>query len=227
MDLTTATAYQDEDGNVFEVCAQTDEGEDENDVPTGNYAVAKNHFAWMNGMECVGPIDSLDVVQAWLDAYAAKAGWFAVTGEAEPAEYCSRCGGLGQIESAPGEVADCSVCDGSGNAPGKTTLEPSETPEAPETATEPVQTLKLESRRYRRPGGDILLVAQGIGRPDGDESQWGTFTQKPNGSLHRITSKNLPMVADRDEAQSNLNQWAQGQGLSVVEDMPEQGAAPC
>lgn len=45
---------------------------------------------------------------------------------------------------------------------------------------------------------------------------WGTFWRSDNKSLHRIVTPAMPNVATREEAQENLDQWANKKGYSLI-----------
>jgi hypothetical protein len=42
---------------------------------------------------------------------------------------------------------------------------------------------------------------------------WGVFWRKPNGSLKRVVSHDLPMVTAYRIAQNRLDEWAAKKGL--------------
>ncbi|WP_114679319.1 helix-turn-helix domain-containing protein, partial [Desulfotruncus alcoholivorax] len=58
--------------------------------------------------------------------------------------------------------------------------------------------------------GREIFVSRGLG------SEYGTFWRSSTGGLHRIKSPAMPMVESREEAQSNLDQWAAKKGLQAV-----------
>ena len=57
--------------------------------------------------------------------------------------------------------------------------------------------------------GCAVLVSDGISRGE----SFGTFKIKASGSLKRVISKDMPMVSTREEAQKNLDRWAEKNGL--------------
>jgi hypothetical protein len=46
---------------------------------------------------------------------------------------------------------------------------------------------------------------------------WFTGYRKPSGALKRVCSPSLPVRKNHDEAQADLNQWAQKKGLPEAE----------
>lgn len=72
--------------------------------------------------------------------------------------------------------------------------------------------VELETRRYLDENGREIFVSAGIG---GEE--YGTFWRSHTGGLHRVKSPAMPMVSSRNEAQKNLDAWAEGKGLQQVE----------
>ncbi|WP_034631182.1 helix-turn-helix domain-containing protein [Desulfotruncus alcoholivorax] len=58
--------------------------------------------------------------------------------------------------------------------------------------------------------GREIFISKGLG------NEYGTFWRSPDGGLHRVKSPAMPMVESREEAQSNLNQWAAKKGLQAV-----------
>lgn len=64
--------------------------------------------------------------------------------------------------------------------------------------------------------GREVFVSKGLWGKDG-QTQYGTFWRSPSGGLHRVKSPAMPMVATREEAQANLDAWAEKKGLQLVE----------
>jgi hypothetical protein len=105
------------------------------------------------------------------------------------------------------------VVGGSGEvAPASST--PSAEPAEEQTAEQATKEDPLPANRYRQEDGTTLFVDDGIG----NGREWGTFYEKANGSLKRVVSKAMPMVPDRNEAQRNLDKWAQSHGLPLAAD---------
>lgn len=67
------------------------------------------------------------------------------------------------------------------------------------------------SKRYLDKKGRVIFVAQGLG------DKFGTFWQSHAGGLHRVKSPAMPMVTTREEAQANLDAYAQARGLEMVD----------
>lgn len=67
-------------------------------------------------------------------------------------------------------------------------------------------------KTYLNDKGQPVKVAAGLG---GDS--YGAFIVNPGGSLKRIVSPALPMVADRAQAQRNLDEYAARKGWAVQE----------
>lgn len=61
---------------------------------------------------------------------------------------------------------------------------------------------------YTDDQGREVVADRGIG------DKWGVFRKKPNGSLERVKSSELPMVGSREEAQASLDAYAQKKGWS-------------
>lgn len=67
------------------------------------------------------------------------------------------------------------------------------------------------SKRYLDKKGRVIFVAQGLG------DKFGTFWRSSSGGLHRVKSPAMPMVTTREEAQANLDAYAQARGLEMVD----------
>lgn len=90
-------------------------------------------------------------------------------------------------------------------------MEPTET--APEPEPEDGAFPGGNRYEYASPNDGLveIFVAAGLG---GDT--YGTFYRKPNGSLKRITSSNLPMRDLPENAQADLDAYAEKRGLKLV-----------
>lgn len=66
-------------------------------------------------------------------------------------------------------------------------------------------------RRYSDFQGRVLYVSPGLT----NGSTWMTVYAKPNGSLKRVKSKWLPLRETREEAQADLDRYAEERGLPV------------
>lgn len=77
--------------------------------------------------------------------------------------------------------------------------------------------MSSNARRYIDPIRGEVFVDSGLSLVS-----WGTFYQQKNGNLKRLRSFAMPMVADRDHAQANLDAWAKSLGLAEVESMEEE-----
>ena len=71
----------------------------------------------------------------------------------------------------------------------------------------------MEYRSYIHPKHGVIFVTYGL-----SPETFGTFKVKKSGSLERIKSPDMPMVGDRDEAQLNLDRWAEKQRLLLNTD---------
>ncbi|MBV4415120.1 hypothetical protein KM792_13755 [Clostridium tyrobutyricum] len=58
--------------------------------------------------------------------------------------------------------------------------------------------------------GNEIFVSTGLG------SQYGTFRKSKNGGLHRVKSPAMPMISSKDEAQKNLDLWAEKNSLELI-----------
>ena len=62
---------------------------------------------------------------------------------------------------------------------------------------------------YENEKGEIIIVATGLGQPP----TFGAFRiNSRTGGKHRVKSKNLPMRANRDEAEEDLQRYAEKHG---------------
>lgn len=68
--------------------------------------------------------------------------------------------------------------------------------------------------RYLSKDGRILFVADGISSGE----WWGTFYRKSNGNLARFKSAQLPMRKRKKDAQQDLDQYAEANGLIKVSE---------
>lgn len=71
----------------------------------------------------------------------------------------------------------------------------------------------MKPRSYLDENGQEIFVAAGLG---GDT--FGSFRCKPNGSLQRVKSPAMPMVDSREEAEKNLQAWAEKKGLQLLSE---------
>ena len=67
----------------------------------------------------------------------------------------------------------------------------------------------------------VLRVTMGICEWTGPRQRWFTCFRKPNGSLCRVKSKNLPERGKRAEAEADLARYAERHRLQAV-TIPEQ-----
>ncbi|OPY62250.1 MAG: Chromosome-partitioning protein Spo0J [Pelotomaculum sp. PtaU1.Bin065] len=73
--------------------------------------------------------------------------------------------------------------------------------------------------------GRELFVSRGLWFGDNSQVQYGTFWRNHTGGLHRVKSPAMPMVASEEEAQKNLDVWAEKKGFKLVEPIGESGVA--
>lgn len=89
--------------------------------------------------------------------------------------------------------------------------QPEEEESEPDKSAEPA-----EPRRYLDDRGRDLFVAS-----TGDE--YGTFWKTPLlGGMHRVKSPAMPMVKTREEAQANLDAYAEKKGFKLVTEEPSE-----
>lgn len=67
---------------------------------------------------------------------------------------------------------------------------------------------------YINEKGQILKVSSGISSGE----HWMTYRVKNSGSLQRVKSKFLPMRATKQEAQEDLDRYAEERGLPLIEE---------
>jgi len=68
--------------------------------------------------------------------------------------------------------------------------------------------------RYLDKNGRVIFVSTGLGG-----SEFGTFWETAGGfGKHRVKTQAMPMVTSREEAQKNLDAWAEKNGLQLVEE---------
>ena len=90
-----------------------------------------------------------------------------------------------------------------------------ERPEAPDTDIHgPSRTNDYPSYSYYDDNDHEIFVHDGISNGE----KWGTFYRKPNGALKRVVSKNLLMRDTREEAQADLDAYAEKNGFSNLID---------
>lgn len=70
-----------------------------------------------------------------------------------------------------------------------------------------------EPRSYIDADNRPIFVEAGLGG-----KEYGSFRRRASGSLERVKSSKMPMVESRDEAQRNLDKWAQAHKLLEVPD---------
>lgn len=75
-----------------------------------------------------------------------------------------------------------------------------------------METTETQGRRYRDFQGRTLFVSPALT----NGSTWMTVYAKPNGSLKRVKSKWLPLRETREEAQRDLDRFAEERGLPVI-----------
>lgn len=68
--------------------------------------------------------------------------------------------------------------------------------------------------KYRDYQGRILFVGSGIS----NGTSWMTLYQKSNGSLRRVKSKFLPIREMREQAQQDLDRYAEKRNMTTVEE---------
>lgn len=66
--------------------------------------------------------------------------------------------------------------------------------------------------KYKHPKHGTIFVAQGLG------NAYGTFYRKPNGSLKRVVSPDMPMTCSSMSAAYNLNKYAVKNRLETVNE---------
>ncbi|MTI82608.1 MAG: ParB/RepB/Spo0J family partition protein [Firmicutes bacterium] len=69
---------------------------------------------------------------------------------------------------------------------------------------------QVESRSYLDENGQEIFISSGLG-----QDIFGTFRRKSSGALQRVKSPAMPMVDTREEAEKNLQIWAEQKGLQV------------
>ena len=74
------------------------------------------------------------------------------------------------------------------------------------------ETEPAEPNVYLDEKGRELFVSAGLGG-----NEYGTFWCSHTGGMHRVKSPAMPMVATREEAQANLDTWAEKKGLHPAE----------
>lgn len=82
--------------------------------------------------------------------------------------------------------------------------------------TEEQRSTEIPARRYLDKNGRIIFVDHGLWSKSG-ETEYGTFWQSASGGHHRVKTQAMPMVTSREEAQRNLDAWAEKNGLQPVE----------
>ncbi len=64
--------------------------------------------------------------------------------------------------------------------------------------------------KYLGKDGTVIFVEKGLGK------EYGVFRRSDAGGLHRLKSRELPMVSTKTEAQKNLDAWAKKKGLKAI-----------
>ena len=73
--------------------------------------------------------------------------------------------------------------------------------------------MDLPATRYLDKNGHVIFVSTGLGG-----SEFGTFWETAGGfSKHRVKTPAMPMTPSREEAQRNLDAWAEKNGLQPVD----------
>ena len=70
----------------------------------------------------------------------------------------------------------------------------------------------MNGSTYRDNQGRLLFVSAGIS----DGTIWGTYYQKPTGSLRRVCSPSLPLRPSRETAEQDLLFYALERGFKEV-----------
>jgi len=73
----------------------------------------------------------------------------------------------------------------------------------------------LLARSYQDKNGHVIFVSAGLWSESGGE-EYGTFWRSEAGGLHRVKSQAMPMTPSREEAQRNLDAWADKNGLQPI-----------
>lgn len=95
----------------------------------------------------------------------------------------------------------------------------------PKTIEQAAQEPKeLPARRYLDKNGRTIFVSEGLWSSSG-EKEYGTFWQSASGGNHRVKTQAMPMVGTWEEAQRNLDTWAEKNGLQPVEPEESKGVA--
>ncbi|MCL4440447.1 MAG: hypothetical protein M1609_07630 [Firmicutes bacterium] len=84
-----------------------------------------------------------------------------------------------------------------------------------------VESEELPARRYLDKNGKVIFVSDGLWS-SGDEKEYGTFWESVSGGHHRVKTQAMPMVASQEEAQRNLDAWAEKNGLQLVGEGDEE-----
>jgi ParB/RepB/Spo0J family partition protein len=89
-------------------------------------------------------------------------------------------------------------------------------PEEPEEDNQHPAVVTPEPKRYLDDQGRELFVSTGLG------DEFGTFWRSTSGGLHRVKSPSMPMVPTREEAQANLDAYAEKKVLKLVTVEPNE-----
>ena len=75
-----------------------------------------------------------------------------------------------------------------------------------------METTETQGRRYSDFQGRVLYISPALT----NGSTWMTVYSKENGSLRRVKSKWLPLRETREQAQEDLDRYAEERGLPAV-----------
>lgn len=64
---------------------------------------------------------------------------------------------------------------------------------------------------YIDKNGKVIFISQGL-----SANEYGSFRKSESGGLHRVKSPMMPMVNSREQAQKNLDLWAQKNQLRKI-----------
>lgn len=68
-----------------------------------------------------------------------------------------------------------------------------------------------DERKYIDTKGQEVFISAGLG-----SNEYGSFRKSKSGGLHRVKSSMMPMVSFKEEAQKNLDLWANKNKLQSV-----------
>lgn len=67
--------------------------------------------------------------------------------------------------------------------------------------------------KYLDKKGKEIFVSEGLGM-----KEYGSFRKSKSGGLHRVKSPMMPMVSSGEEAQENVDLWAEKNGLKPAKE---------